>query len=240
MKFISFAIVAATLVGCFSVSAEPTAQPHRILHDWIDANLHIFVDRDGNRKLFSRRGDLRAAVYSEIPNVDIEAKEILESFASAIGIKTEYTRQNPNILVYVTSSINLGDKPNPELLKKMGLSGPAYTKHIGKSEGWSSGCGVYTFVSLKNEPALSLAIADRSLGREKSLDCLVEGIIRAFGMRGHETKVIRRDEGYIQYLYLARAFKKCDSEITPNRAELEYRKALTLCAHRELELASTR
>jgi hypothetical protein len=76
---------------------------------------------------------------------------------------------------------------------------------------WSSGCGIYSFaVRGGGEVPLSIVFADSKLEPGQVRNCIIEGVIRAFGLRARRTLILRADGGYIQYIALAKALNACE------------------------------
>jgi len=56
-------------------------------------------------------------------------------------------------------------------------------------------------------------VADKNLSAGDLKDCVTDGIIRAFGFRTKRTSTVRSVDGYLQYLVLAKALRRCDGEV---------------------------
>ena len=115
------------------------------------------------------------------------------------------------------SPINDGDKPEIGLWKRGGLSQKMYEIVSAQANG-SSGCGIYSFaVRGGSEVPLSIVFADSKLEAAQVRSCVIEGVIRAFGLRAHRTQVLRADDGYLQYVALAKALSVCEKRIGIDR-----------------------
>src|SRR5438477_6685507 len=79
---------------------------------------------------------------------------------------------------------------------------------------WASGCGLYTFANRRGgEVPLSIVFADSKLEPAQIRSCVIEGVIRAFGLRAHRKLILRADDGYFQYIDLAKALSLCEKKI---------------------------
>lgn len=184
---------------------------------WIERQIHFFPDSNGGLKLFVRRAPIRAFVYSEKADQQDRAKQILGLFSKAAILSHEFTKVNPNIIAIVSSPIHDGEKPNRDLLQRIGLPEGAI-EVLMRSSNWTNGCGIYSFTGdpsnrTDGEVTLSLVLADSRLQPTKISECVTEGIIRAFGMRVTLGNALNVDDGYFQYLLLASALRACDSKI---------------------------
>lgn len=180
-----------------------------VLSDWIGNQLYFFSDSAGRSKLFIRREPVRVAFHSEVPEVENNVRLAIRLLSLAAGVELEFTTKNPNLIAFVSSPIADGDKPNRDFLKRIGL--PSNAIDIVKDQtGWSSGCGIYSFGQAEGKVSLSLVLAEKRLAHSNVVDCMTDGVIRAFGLRTASRTVLRYQDGYYQYLLLAAALRSCD------------------------------
>jgi hypothetical protein len=183
------------------------------LRQWIGKELSFLRTPKNDVRLFVRREGVRAFVHSELPAATKLVRSALSHFSSAAGLSLEFSNTNPNFIAVVTSSINGGDKPNPDLFRRLGMP-PSALQIASDSSGWKDGCGIYTFAATENaQVALSLAFAEKSLSEQRMSDCLTEGVIRAFGAHVNAPNIIHSLDGYFQYLLLVKTLKQCDRTI---------------------------
>lgn len=218
------ATVGLLVVLASATSASDSAQQDlkALLTPWVEKQIHFFTDSTGEQRLFVRRQPVRGKVYSTVVGLEGDIQSLIGLFSRFAGLNFEETNINPNIMAVVGSPINSGDTPNRDFLRRLGLPESAI-ELIAHSTGWSSGCGIYSFTGnsatdTDGQVTLSLALADARLPPEKIMDCMTEGIIRSFGMRANAATVIRRQDGFFQYLNLVAALRICDQKIGSNSA----------------------
>jgi hypothetical protein len=184
-----------------------------ILQKWIAQDMHFFVDSNGASRLFLRRQPVRAAIALGAQPIKEEVNYLIARLSNAAGVPYEFTSSDVNIAIIVDTPINDGDKPNPLLWKRVGLSEARY-KIVSEAGSWASGCGIYSFNNSQNgEVGLSITFADSKLEPARIKDCVIEGTIRAFGLRSHRKSTLLSDDGYIQFVALAKALSACERGI---------------------------
>lgn len=187
------------------------------LQKWIGGNLHFFPNEAGIPKLFLRRQPVRVGILA---NPDVSRDEILRPVArlsNAVGVQYEISKSDVNLVIVVQPQINDGDKPEIGLWKRAGLSQKMY-EIVAAQAKWDSGCGIYSFgVKGGGEVPLSIVFADSRLEPAQVNSCITEGVIRAFGLRAHRTQILRSDDGYLQYVALARALSICERKLGVDR-----------------------
>jgi hypothetical protein len=242
--------IAILIFGSFGARAEvqpskqETSEASRaakeILQEWIAQDMHFFVDRQGAAKLFLRRQPVKAALSLGSLPVKDEVVYLIDRLSRAAGVPYELTSREVNLAIVVDSPINEGDKPNPELWKRMGLSEAMYNIVSSEPGKWASGCGIYSFGNAANgEVGLSITVADSKLEPARLKDCVIDGTIRAFGLRSQRKLVLRSDDGYLQFVDLARAMSACErligSERLASMKENEQKSQYLECASDFLE-----
>jgi hypothetical protein len=238
------AVTAAIAFLIFNFAAHADESRFAKLRDWVEDQIYFFKDSKDSSRLFTRRTDVRAGVHLDDVGIQGEVKEVIALLSTASGLSHEFTRLNTNLIAVVGSPINLGDRPNPEFLRRrIGLPESGISI-ITQSTGWAEGCGIYSFTGsvesgTEGQVSLSLALADSRLPPEKIKDCLIDGIIRAFGMRAHSRTVLRSRDGYLQYAVLLAALRTCDqsldkSDETNGTDEPKLRERYRTCAMEQL------
>jgi hypothetical protein len=184
-----------------------------MLQKWIAQQMYFLADSRGVPRLFLRREAVKAGIISGSLPIKNEVVTLIASLSRAAGVPYELTLHNVNFAIVVDSPINDGDKPNPRLWKRVGLSEDMY--NIVSEEGsWASGCGIYSFTNTTNgEVSLSITFADSKLEPAQIKDCVIEGTIRAFGLRLGRKVIMRSDDGYFQFVTLAKALGACERTI---------------------------
>ena len=215
--------IAVVLVFSFVVRAEAQspsergAEVHNIANDnlrkWIESDLHFFPNERGIPKLFLRRQSVKVGIPADPFPIKDEVSHLIAGLSDAVGVSYEISKRDVNLAIVVDSPISDGDKPDAGLWKRVGLSQSMYEIVSGQAE-WSSGCGIYSFTKKGGgEVPLSIVFADSKLKPAQIRDCVIEGVIRAFGLRVHRTQVLRADDGYLQYIALAKALSVCEKKI---------------------------
>jgi len=86
---------------------------------------------------------------------------------------------------------------------------------------------------------LSIVFADSNLEPAQVRNCVIEGVIRAFGLRTHRTQILRTDDGYLQYVALTKALSICEKRIGIERllamSESDQRATYAGCAAEVLD-----
>ncbi|WP_156434609.1 hypothetical protein [Bradyrhizobium lablabi] len=184
----------------------------RALQRWFENDLHFFIDGRGSAKLFLRRQPVKAAILADPFPIKNEVTYLIAKLSDAAGVSHEITMRDVNLAIVVDSPINDGDKPDARLWRKVGLSEGMY-QIVSAQGNWASGCGIYSFANKDGQVSLSIVFADSKLGSAQVKDCVIEGVIRGFGLRESRKLVMRADDGYIQYITLAKAFTACEKKI---------------------------
>jgi len=188
-----------------------------ILQKWIAQDLHFFADGRGSPRLFLRRHPVRVAIALGAQPINEEVSSLIARLSEAAGVPYELTSKDVNLAITVDTPINDGDKPNPLLWKRVGLSETMY-KIVSETGSWASGCGIYTFDNDPNgQVGLSITFADSKLEPELIKNCVIDGIIRAFGVRLKRKLILRSEDGYFQFIALVRALGVCDRTIGTER-----------------------
>lgn len=217
-------VSALLLVGPSQLHSSNAAQNNNNFSDtlrgWISKDIYFFKDRKHLPRLFIRRDPVRAFIYSDVPTAPEHVERAISHFADFSGVSFNITSTNPNLIAVITSPISEGNKPNQQLFRRLGLPDTAYDI-VGETGGWSSGCGIYTFSGPDGQAALSLIFAESKLPAPKLEDCLIEGVIRAFGLRTSASNTIRSADGYLYYLTLAKMLAACDRSIDRSRDNLD-------------------
>jgi hypothetical protein len=197
---------------------SPTSEVFRNeFQKWIERDLHFFTDSRGTARLFLRRDTVRfALVPSSIPMKE-EVTGLIAELSKAAGVAYEETSTDVNFAIVVDSPINVGDKINPALWKRVGLSEEMYTI-ISETGSWASGCGWYSFGDANTgQVGLSIVLADSKLDIPAIRDCLIDGVLKAFGTRANRKLVLRSEDGYYQFVTLVRALRRCEQSIGVDR-----------------------
>jgi hypothetical protein len=137
-------------------------------------------------------------------------------------------------VIVVDSPINVGNKINPALWKRVGLSEEMYSI-VEETGNWASGCGSYSFRNDNTgQIGLSTVFADSKLDTPKMRDCLIDGVLKAFGPRAGRKLALISDDGYFQFVALVRALRRCEQSIGIDRLvalkESEQKSKYTDCA----------
>jgi hypothetical protein len=184
-----------------------------ILQKWIAQDMHFFVDNRGAARLSFRREAVRAGISVGSLTIKEEVEYLIARLSKAAGVSYELTSRDVNFAIVVDSPINDGDKPNPQLWKRVGLSEELY-KIASEQGSWASGCGIYSFGNGETgQVALSIAFADSKLDPARIRDCVIDGTIRAFGLRAYHKSILLSEDGYIQFVALAKALSACERAI---------------------------
>ena len=215
--------------------ASPASEVFRNnLQKWIERDLHFFKDKRGTTRLFLRRETVRfALVPSDIPMRE-EVTGLVAELSKAAGVAYEETSTDVNLAIVVASPINVGDKIDPTLWKRVGLSEEMYTI-ISETGNWASGCGWYSFGNANTgQVGLSIVLADSKLDVPLMRDCLIDGVLKAFGPRANRKFLIRSEDGYYQFVTLVRALGRCEQSIGVDHLvalkESEQKSKYTECA----------
>jgi hypothetical protein len=128
---------------------------------------------------------VRVAIYPQLPSIADEVRFLIDRLSNAVGVSFEMTSRNVNLAIVVDTPINEGDKPNPVLWKRVGLSEKMYDI-VSESGSWDTGCGLYSFSSEDGQVGLSITFADSKLEPGQLRNCLIEGAIRSFGLRARK------------------------------------------------------
>lgn len=187
------------------------------LQKWIERDLYFFKDSHGTARLFLRRDTVRFAIVPSSSPMREEVTGLVAELSKAAGIAYEETSTDVNFAIVVDSPINVGDKINPALWKRVGLSEEMYT--IASEKGsWASGCGWYSFGNANTgQVGLSIVLADSKLDVPTIRDCLIDGVLKAFGTRANRKLVLRSEDGYYQFVPLVRALRRCEQSIGVDR-----------------------
>lgn len=188
-----------------------------VLRKWIESDLHFFPDERGVPKLVLRRQAVKVGIMADpFPFMD-EVSRLIGRLSDAVGVTFEMSKRDVNLAIVVDSPVNDGDKPDPGLWRRVGLSQSMY-EIVAAEARWASGCGTYTFSNRRGgEVPLSIVFADRKLEAAQIRNCVIEGVIRAFGLRAHRTRVLRAEDGYLQCIALAKALSSCEKKIGMER-----------------------
>ena len=193
---------------------SPSEVVRNDLQKWIERNIHFFKDSHGTARLFLRRDTVRfVLVPSSIP-VREEITALIAELSKAAGVSYEGTSVDVNLAIVVDSPVNLGDKPNPALWKRVGLSEEMY-RIIEESGSWASGCAGYSFGNANTgQVGLSIVFVDSKLDVPTMKDCLIDGVLRAYGVRSNRKFAVRSEEdGYYQFVALVKALRRCEQSI---------------------------
>jgi hypothetical protein len=183
------------------------------LQKWVEPDLHFFKDSRGTARLFLRRETVRfALVPSSIPMRE-ELTGLVAELSKATGVAYEETSTDVNLAIVVDSPINIGDKINPAVWKRVGLSDEMYSI-VEETGNWASGCGSYSFGNANTgQVGLSIVLVDSKLDVPLMRDCLIDGVLKAFGPRANRKIPLRSEDGYYQFVALARALRRCEQSI---------------------------
>jgi len=198
---------------------SPTSEVFRNnLQKWIERDLHFFTDSRGTARLFLRRDTVRfALVPGSIPMKE-EITGVIAELSKAAGVAYEETSTDVNLVIVVDSPINVGDKLNPALWKRAGLPEEMYSI-VEEKGSWASGCAVYSFSDTNTgQVGLSIIVADSKLDAPKMRDCLIDGVLKAFGPRADRKSILISEDGYYyQFVTLVRALRRCEQSIGVDR-----------------------
>jgi len=87
-------------------------------------------------------------------------------------------------------------------------------KIVSESGEWSTGRGVYSFGNAQTgQVGLSIVFADSKLDTQNMTDCVVEGTLRAFGVRSNRKLIIRSEDGYLQFVAVVAALRECERSL---------------------------
>lgn len=207
------AFTAAITGACAALCGTATADMwDDYLARWLETQLYFVGDKEGRTKLFFRREPVRVLLHTANPVIDKDVKHSIEAFSIAAGLSVQFTSRDPNLIAYVDSPISEGDRPSQTFLRKVGLPDGAINA-MKNSTGWASGCGIYTFQNERAGPLLSLAFADRRLSDTQIVDCMTEGVIRAFGFRHSARSTVRAEDAHLQYIFLVSHLRVCDQKL---------------------------
>jgi hypothetical protein len=223
LNLLRIVVVVISLHCSFGTQAE--GQPPRqdttdsvhveraIFGKWVAENLYFFPDSRGRTNLFLRRQPVKAAILPASLQIKDEVSHLIAALSTAAGVSYELTSSDVNLAIVVDTPINKGDKPNPELWRRVGLSEEMYT--IASEQGsWASGCGTYSFGNKETgQVGLSITFADSKLEPARIRDCVIDGTVRAFGLRSNRKSVLTADDGYFQFVALAKALTACEQKI---------------------------
>jgi hypothetical protein len=240
----------AVLLICSFVARAEAQSPreggpgvHSVANDnlrkWIENDLHFFPNERGIPKLFLRRQPVRVGIPADPFPIKDEVGNLIARLSDAVGISYEISMRDVNLAIVVDSPISDGDKPDVGLWKRIGLSQSMYEIVSGQAK-WSSGCGIYSFTNKGGgEVPLSIVFADSKLKPAQIRDCVIEGVLRAFGLRVHRTQILRADDGYLQYVTLAKALSVCEKKVgiehLLSMSESDQRSSYSECASEIME-----
>jgi hypothetical protein len=216
----ALALATASLVIFAAQAGERVAQEEtslngpRGLHAWIERDLYFFRDPAGKARLFLRRGPVKVGLMGLPGTLKSEVSTLIADLSKAAGITHQQTFADVNLAIVVDSPIHVEDKPNPVLWKRVGLDEKMY-KIVSESGKWNSGCGVYSFGNAQTgQVGLSIVFVDSKLDTQNMTDCVVEGTLRAFGVRSNRKLIIRSEDGYLQFVAVVAALRECERSLS--------------------------
>ncbi|MEH2533016.1 hypothetical protein V1277_000600 [Bradyrhizobium sp. AZCC 1588] len=187
------------------------------LQKWIERDLYFFRDPRGNAKLFLRREPVNVGLVGLTGTLKNEVSALIEDLSKAAGVAHQQTSANVNLAIVVDTPISVGDKPNPALWKRVGLDDQMY-KIVSEAGPWASGCGVYSFGNAQTgQVGLSIVFADSKLDVQTMTDCVIDGTLRAFGVRSNRKLILRSDDGYLQFVAVVGALRECERSLGVDR-----------------------
>ena len=203
--------LSASLLVLFLVQThECIAQDSASLKTWIERDLYFFRDPMGKARLFLRRQPVNVALVGLSNKLKDEVSILIADLSKAAEVTHQQTSADVNLAIVVDTPIHIGDKPNPALWKRVGLDDEMY-KIVSESGPWTSGCGVYSFGKAQTgQVGLSIVFADSKLDAQNMTDCVIDGTLRAFGVRSNRKLVIRSDDGYLQFVAVVAALRECE------------------------------
>ena len=239
----ALALSAALLVVLPAQAEERVAQDNasrpngiRRLQTWIERDLYFFRDPAGKARLFLRRQPVNVGLAGLPGTLKDEVGALLADLSKAAGVTYQQTSADVNLAIVVDSPIQVADKPNPALWKRVGLNDEMY-KIVSEAGPWTSGCGVYSFGNAQTgQVGLSIVFVDSKLDAQTMTDCVIEGTLRAFGVRSNRKLVTRSEDGYLQFVAVVAALRECEralgADSLTSLSESEQKSRYSECAAR--------
>jgi hypothetical protein len=214
------AVIIALMMGLSGTQCAFANGLRDILKEWTAQNIYVANDQNGRPKLFVRTGPVRAYIQSGAGSVVPEVRNTIEALSDMFQLTSEFTLNNPNLVVAVAPNIAENGHPNRALLAQLGL--PSLAIDLIKQD-WSSGCGAHSFADRQGRISVSIVVADTRLGPDGMRDCIQTGVLYAFGLRVKFTSALNATHGTVPYFLLARALRSCRQIDTEERGDASLR-----------------
>lgn len=201
VSLVKATLFATALLG--SVSPSLGGEP-------IMSYLHINTDPAGKDVLFLRKDPVTAASvgFDEQSTTQFNNMALLYAMASSIPLC--FTAKDPNLLIIKTDNIAIGDKLNPEALRKFNIPETLIAMMV-ETSGWSSGCGGYVFRSGNGRISGAIELADARLDTDLYRDCIAKFVSHAFGIGTARKLPLPGPDGRFKAAYLLNIIQKCDN-----------------------------
>jgi hypothetical protein len=199
------------------VQNAPLQNGNRKVQSWIERDLYFFRDPAGKARLFLRRQPVNVGMIGLPGTLKDEVSALLADLSKAAGVAHQQTFDDVNLAIVVDSPIHVADKPSPTLWKRVGLDDEMY-RIVTEAGPWTSGCGVYSFGNAQTgQVGLSILFVDSKLDDQAMTDCVIDGTLRAFGIRSNRKTIMRSEDGYMQYIAVVAALRDCEQTLSADR-----------------------